>query len=82
MPMKPIPFDSEFMNHPKGTKPLGAMATTYEGMCRAETEVDHEDLDGDMRGWICTREKGHLGRHEGSFSSGHLGASWAPRQPD
>lgn len=63
MPLRPEPYDKEYMNHPAGTPALGRHYT--DAVCSEFTELrhDHPAL-GEGNRWTCTREEGHMGRHE------------------
>ncbi|BCO56059.1 hypothetical protein MINTM005_13030 [Mycobacterium intracellulare] len=83
MPLKPEPYDKEYMNHPPDTPALGVHDAVPH--CGAMTEVDHTHPEWGHGRWTCTRNEGHIGRHEAGISERTsdgrkaIVASWAPR---
>ena len=79
MPLPEKEFDFEYMNHPSNTPTLGGPAK--EERCPARSAEAHslpEFVSGNR--WACTREKGHLGRHEAGIDGGKVMlASWADK---
>lgn len=85
MPLEPEPYDKDFMNHPY-EPPTPALGFHPDGdTCGVMTELKHSHPSaGPGNRWVCTREPGHIGRHEAGYSRMEDGqkaiiASWAPR---
>lgn len=81
MPMPEFdPRDYEFMNHPPGTKPYGEHPDRERDQCGERTKQHHNHPNwGPHLRWVCTRERGHMGRHEAGMGPGEIAASWVDK---
>ena len=70
--------DDHYVEYPEGERPKFENGRGVHGdMCY----VAHESPNGAERGngkkaWVCSRKRGHTGRHEAASAWGHLIAHW------
>lgn len=81
MPMPEVdPHDFEYMNHSPGTKPLGKEGDKACGVVTKEDHLHPEHGPISRGSFQCSREKGHMGRHEVIWRMGReVAASWADK---